>query len=85
MRFLTPNGEIVLGVTNSRTASRIAHYSNAVRRYLTTGDTHGLRAFRRTGIRAQKVYHPFVTDPRTLDRLANANEVSFEDLYARAA
>lgn len=81
MRFLTPRGRITLDVTNSRTATRIARYFAAVDRYLKTGKTDALRQFRRKAIRVGKVAYPFLTDPRTLDRLANAGEVVFEDLY----
>jgi hypothetical protein len=82
LRFLTVRGIIELTVRSSRTATRIAVYSNAVDHYLRTGDTSLLRPFRGKTVRAGKVGYPFLTDPRTLNRLAHAGEVSFEDLYA---
>jgi hypothetical protein len=81
MRFLTPRGRITLDVTNSRTASRIARYFAAVDRYLKTGKTDALREFRGKAIRVGKVGYPFLTSPRTLDRLASAGEIAFEELY----
>jgi hypothetical protein len=54
----------------------------AVDHYLKTGDTDGLSKFRGRTVRAENHTFAFVTDPRILDRLANAGEVAFEDLYA---
>jgi len=83
LHFLTPNGRIVLGVSDSRTASRIARYWAAVDRYLKTGKTDALREYRGGSVRVGKVSYPFVTDPQTLNRLGRAGEVSFDDLYPR--
>jgi len=85
LRFLTVRGIIELRVRSSRTATRIAQYWNAVDHYLKTGNTSLLRPFRGKTVRAGKVGYPFLTDPRTLNRLALAGEVTFEDLYALAA
>ena len=82
LRFLTPQGLTTLTVRDSRTASRIAEYMAAVHRFLRTGDRRGLSPFRRMSLRVDKVGYPFLTDPKTLERLAYAGEVSFEDLYA---
>lgn len=81
IRFLTATGTIALPVSRP-TASRIAQHANAVRRYLRTGDLGPLRAFKGRAVRVGKITFPFLTDPRTLDRLAHAGEVEFEDLYA---
>ena len=70
---------------DSRTAARIAAHAAAVDRFLTTGDASALRQFRRKSFRAGKVAFPFLTNLRTLERLGNAGEVSFEDLYALKA
>ncbi|MBA2469158.1 MAG: hypothetical protein H0V37_07105 [Chloroflexia bacterium] len=85
MRFLTREGVIVLPVRDSRSASKIAHYMGAVDHYLRTGDDARLRRFRGKGVWVDKRFRPFITDLDLLDRLANAGEVSFEELYARAA
>jgi hypothetical protein len=85
MEFLTPNGKVALEVRDSRSASRIAGYWNAVDHYLRTGDDRHLRPYRGKGVTVGKRFYPFVTDLPTLDRLAAAGEVSFEDLYVMAA
>jgi hypothetical protein len=85
MEFLTPSGKIALEVRDSRSASRVAGYWNAVDHYLRTGDDRQLRRYRGKGIIVGKRFYPFVTDLPTLDRLAGAGEVRFEDLYAMAA
>jgi hypothetical protein len=83
MRLLSPRGEIEIAVTDSRTASTLAEYANAVRHYLTTGDRSLLKPFRGRIISAQKVAYKLETDPRVLDRLGDAGALSFDDLYVR--
>lgn len=85
IRFLTREGVIVLPVRDSRSASTIARYMSAVDHYLRTGDDSRLRRFRGKGVWVEKRFRPFLTDLDLLDHLANAGEVSFEELYARAA
>ena len=82
LHFLTPEGQIAISIRSSRLASKVAEYWTAVDHYLKTGDTTRLATFIGKTIRAGKQTLPFVTDPRTLNRIANAGEVSFEDLYA---
>ena len=82
LRFVTPRGLMDLTVRSSRTASQIGRYMAAVHKYLTTGDRRALWPFRGKSIRSGKIAHPFITDGTTLERLAFAGEVSFEDLYA---
>lgn len=81
MKLMTPLGLTVETITGSRVASRVATYMSAVDHYLRTGDASRLRAFAGKAVRAGKQRFPFITDPRTLRRLAYANEISFEDLY----
>jgi hypothetical protein len=85
VHFYTAQGRVTIGTTDSRARSKIGRYMNAVDRYLKTGLTDHLKEFRGQSVRVQKVQYPFITNPRALDRLANANEISFEDLYARAS
>lgn len=85
MHFLTPQGLSVLPVRDSRSASKIARYMGAVDDYLRTGDDRRLRRFRGKGVWVEKRFRPFLTDRDLLDRLAGAGEVSFEELYVRAA
>jgi hypothetical protein len=82
LRMVTALGLVEVMVRDSRTASRIARYMAAVNHYLRTGDRRALWPFRGMTIRASKIAYPFITDSKTLERLAFAGEVSFEDLYA---
>lgn len=82
MRFLTENGMVELILKDSRTASDIARHIGAVNRYLRTGDSSTLKPFRGKTITVGKVAYRYVTHLKTLERLAYAGEVSFEDLYA---
>jgi hypothetical protein len=81
MRFLTPQGVVALPIRNSQAASDIGEYWNAVNHYLKTGRSNRLRPFRGRSVQAAGAQHGFVTDEATLERLANAGEVRFEDLY----
>jgi hypothetical protein len=85
MRFLTDEGLVALPIRSSASASRIGEYWNAVDRYLRTGQTEDLEPFAKKLVRVRGVPHKFVTDPMLLDRLANAGEVRFDDLYALTA
>lgn len=77
--FPTETGMIGLDVKDSRSASRIGSYWNAVKTYLETGDTSGLRRFRGQSVRVNKRAYAFITDTATLDRLADASELDFDD------
>ncbi len=81
LNFPTETGIIGLDVRDSRSAKRISAYWNAVQRYLETGDDSQLRRFRGKSVRVNKLAHAFITDTATLDRLADAGELSFDDLY----
>ena len=83
--LLTKRGKIEIAVRGSRPASRVARYMAAVDQYLRSGRTDALQEFQGKTIRAGKVTHRFVTDTTTLDRLAFADEVSFERLYVLRA
>lgn len=85
MRFLAPNGSITLDVRDNRTATRIARYMNAVRWYVRTGDDRALTPFRGKSIQVGGQRYDFVTDLDLLDRLGNAGELRFEDLYDHTA
>jgi hypothetical protein len=85
MRMLTPQGEVAVSTTSSRTASRISRYNNAVRDFYATGDTTALKPFRGKGVRSGGARYEFVTDPRVLNRLGRAGAVHFLDIYAPEA
>jgi hypothetical protein len=78
--ILTPQGEQVVTVRNSRDASRIGEYMNAVRAYA-RGDPSGLAQFQGKAIRTGGVTYPFVTEPWVLDDLARADALAVENLY----
>jgi len=82
LRFPTADGLIAVTVRSSKTASKIGQYWAAVDHYLRTGDTEGLAQFRDKSIRTGNVTFEFITDPRTLKRIASAGEIAFEDIYA---
>jgi hypothetical protein len=82
MKFLTENGMVDLVLRDSRQAVAIATHIAAVNRFLRTGDTKVLKPFRGKSIRVGKVDYRFITHSTTLERLAYAGEVEFEDLYA---
>ena len=75
-----------IAVRDSRTASKIAGYSDAVHRFLQTGDESKLRTFRRLRIN-DATGNPIklLTDKQELIRLGSAGVLSFESLYARVA
>jgi len=83
--LLTPTGKVEIAVRGSRPASRVARYWGAVDRYLKDGDTEGLAEFKGQGILSRNETHAFLTDTNVLDRLAHADEVSFERLYVLRA
>ena len=82
LRFLSPTGIISVTVKDSRRASRIATFFNAVHRFLATGDVTPLAPFRGESFRIGRTRHRFITDPKLLERLAEAGQVSFEEIYA---
>lgn len=85
MRVLTPQGLNVVDVRSSRTATRIAEHWAAIDHYLRTGDPRRLEPFAGKRFRVKGALIPFVTDLRALERLANAGQVQFEDLYESTA
>lgn len=84
VRMPTSDGLTEVALRNSRDASTVAEYLNAVHRYLAKGDASGLTPFHDRAIRSvdgDRVI--FVTDTATLDRLGSAGVLSFESIYAR--
>ena len=85
LRIPTREGLREIAVRDSRQASQIAEYANAVQRYLQTGDASALRKFRRKRITdANGARVPLLIDLDELDRLGSAGVLSFESLYAKA-
>jgi hypothetical protein len=73
-------------VRDSRTASLLSRYSNAVAHYLATGDPSGLAEFEgRTYRDANGTVHAFETDPAAIRAAVERSESdfgAFADLYA---
>lgn len=73
-------------VRDSRTASRLSRYSNAIGRYLETGDPSGLAEFEgKTYKDAYGTVHTFETDPAAIRAAIERSESDFgvfADLYA---
>ena len=82
----TPDGLREIAVGDSRQASQLAEYWDAVQRYLQKGDESELRKFHGKQIKdATGQPIRLLTNREELDRLGNAGVLSFESLYARAA
>jgi hypothetical protein len=75
-----------VAVNDSRQASLIGKYSDALQKYLRTGNASGLNEFSRRGfIDASGKTVRFLTDLDQLNRQASAGVLSFESLYARSS
>jgi len=86
LQKLTPEGRQQIGVTDSRQASILGDYWNAVNRYRDTGDASAIKQFEGTHvIDADGKRVPLLTDLRELDRQGSAGSLSFETIYARIA
>jgi hypothetical protein len=73
-------------VRDSRTASQLATYADAVRKYIRRGDPSLLNRFRSSVVKdARGRRIRLVTNLRQLNELGNAGVLSFESLYARSA
>ncbi len=81
----TPDGLAEIATTDSRAATLIAEYWNAVDLFLATGDDSELARFRGVTITdAEGKTIPLLTDLDELERLGSAGVLSFQSLYARA-
>jgi hypothetical protein len=71
---------------DSREASLVGKYWDAVGLYLQTGDESQLRQFRRKSVKdANGKRFELLTDLDELDRLGSAGVLSFESIYSRSA
>lgn len=83
VRALTPHGPKPVSVTGVATARRLGVYLNAVAHFNRTGDESRLRPFQGKTFRiAGGGKQPFITDPDTLIRLAEAEALHLDSLYA---
>jgi hypothetical protein len=69
---------------DSRIASQIGRYWNAVKHYLNTGETSALKEFRGKEIRVGKNVYKFVTGPKALERLAEFGFTDLDSIYERS-
>ncbi|MEM3502849.1 MAG: hypothetical protein QXJ62_05015 [Nitrososphaeria archaeon] len=69
-------------IRDSRTASRIGKYSNAVKEFLSTGNVEALKQFRKSFKDANGKLHHLETDPNKLYEIAEAQEEpEFYEIY----
>lgn len=80
MPIPTPRGVVHLDVTDSRTASTLGQYWNAIKQ-LQRGHRQPLQAFGGKTVRVGKITRPLLTDPITLRRILDADVVSPESIY----
>jgi hypothetical protein len=86
LQRLTPGGKVEVALSDSRQATVLGKYWNAVDLYRNTGDASRLQEFDGEYIIDAAGNHlPLLTDLRTLDLLGSAGVLSFETLYGRAA
>lgn len=86
LRVLKLPGQTQVAVRDSTTASKIAEYWDAVRKFVATGDPSRLKKFRRMKLldeKGKRIKLP--TDLAELQKLGSAGVLSFESLYARTA
>ncbi len=82
----TPDGLAEIATLDSRAASIVGEYWNAVNLYLATGDDSELARFRgMSTVDADGNAVPLLTDTDELERLGSAGVLSFQSLYARAS
>jgi hypothetical protein len=82
MLMLTPKGLTTVTTLDSDSASVIGEYWNAVRAYIMSGDFEPLEPFVLRFIQVEEGFFEFLTHKPTLNRLARAGELHFQDLYA---
>ena len=77
---------IEIPVNDSREASLVGEYWNAVDRYLRTGDASALLSLKKKRVKnASGKNVPLLMNLKELERLASAGVLRFESLYGRTA
>jgi hypothetical protein len=80
----THEGTREIALRDSRQASMLGQYWDAVQRYLQTGEALALQKFRGKRITAaNRLRVPLLTDLDQLSRLGNAGVLSFESIYPK--
>ncbi len=85
VRILIPDGPERITVKDSRTASKVGRYWNAVHDFLTTGETEDLERFGSESFQVDGQQFGFIADLDLIERLAFGSEISFEDLYTHTS
>jgi len=85
LSILMAEGVEIVTVRDSRTASRIGEYMNAVGVYARTGDPSPLESFKGRSFRASGKTYTFVADPAVIARLGSAGVLPIEGLYREVA
>lgn len=82
----THEGPREIAIRDSRQATLLGEYWNAVHRYLATGDSAAIEKFKGKHITDAKGKHiDLLTNLRELDQLGSAGAMSFESIYGRTA
>ena len=82
----SPEGLAEIATLDSRAATLVGEYWNAVNGFLETGDETALARFRGVSITdASGNTIQLLTDPADLERLGSAGILSFHSIYARAS
>ena len=81
MRFPTKRGAITMEVRDSRSASRIGEYFNALKHYLNTGEDSQLRKFNGKYVQSNNVRYFFLTDTDAINLLSEAGEFRLDSIY----
>jgi hypothetical protein len=81
MQLLTGRGPIVVTALDSRTASVIADHWNALREYIASGDDEELATLSRQFVHVEEGDFELLTHKPTINRLARAGALYFQDLY----
>jgi hypothetical protein len=80
----SPDGLAEIATMDSRAATTVGEYWNAVNAFLETGDETDLARFRGVSVTdAHGHAVPLLTDPADLERLGSAGILSFQSIYAR--
>jgi len=81
LNVVGPKGMQPVSVRSSRTATQIAKYMNAVKKFVRTNNRSELKKFQ--GKRVPGTAHKFVVSPAKLKRFADAGILEIEKLYLR--
>ena len=82
LNHLTRDGTVPVTVRDSRTASRLAEHSNAIRSYRRFRDPAVLAQFKGKSFQVGGIKHKFLIDPAAIDLLEDAGVLAgIESLY----